>query len=131
MFGSKSMLRKASVGENLQNSLVFTFGFMELAFWFWVSCSGLQVTERRIDRLLDLYKSARGQARAGEEEDRGAQGREGPALKNLSPYLGKLMKAIQCKGPLPLHFVLIFRFYDNGNDFQVPCPPQTQRECSY
>lgn len=28
---------KAGVGEGLQNSLVFTFGFVEIATWFWVS----------------------------------------------------------------------------------------------
>lgn len=36
IFGGKSVLRRASVGENLQNSMVFTWGFFELTFWFWV-----------------------------------------------------------------------------------------------
>lgn len=35
-FGSGSAA-KASIGEPLQNSLVFTFGFFEIAMWFWVS----------------------------------------------------------------------------------------------
>lgn len=36
MFGPKA-LQNTSIGEPLQNSLVFTFGFMEIAVWFWVS----------------------------------------------------------------------------------------------
>lgn len=35
MFGSGSAAR-ASLGEPLQNSMVFTFGFFEIAAWFWV-----------------------------------------------------------------------------------------------
>ena len=35
LFGSKSITR-ASIGEPLQNSLVFAWGFFELAAWFWV-----------------------------------------------------------------------------------------------
>ena len=39
IFGSSSSsITKASLGEPLQNSLVFTFGFFEIAAWFWV-CS--------------------------------------------------------------------------------------------
>lgn len=39
MLGPSSVpFGKASKGEPLQNSLVFTFGFMEIAAWFWV-CS--------------------------------------------------------------------------------------------
>lgn len=38
MFGSASgSWRNASIGEPLQNSLVFAFGFFEIAIWFWVS----------------------------------------------------------------------------------------------
>lgn len=33
--------RKASIGEPLQNSLVFTFGFLEVATWFWVCIRSL------------------------------------------------------------------------------------------
>lgn len=37
IFGSSSSsITKASLGEPLQNSLVFTFGFFEIAAWFWV-----------------------------------------------------------------------------------------------
>lgn len=28
---------RASIGEPLQNSMVFTWGFFEIAVWFWVS----------------------------------------------------------------------------------------------
>ena len=31
-----SALQPAGIGEPLQNSLVFTFGFVEIAMWFWV-----------------------------------------------------------------------------------------------
>lgn len=38
VFGSAAgSWRNASVGEPLQNSLVFAFGFFEIAIWFWVS----------------------------------------------------------------------------------------------
>ena len=37
IFGSKSMIQKAGAGENLRNSLVFAWAFMETATWFWVS----------------------------------------------------------------------------------------------
>jgi hypothetical protein len=36
LFGTASATR-ASIGEPLQNSLVFTWAFFELAAWFWVS----------------------------------------------------------------------------------------------
>ena len=36
IFGSKSLLRQASPGDLLRNSLVFTWAFMETAAWFWV-----------------------------------------------------------------------------------------------
>lgn len=37
VFGSAvGSWRNASIGEPLQNSLVFTFGFLEVAVWFWV-----------------------------------------------------------------------------------------------
>ena len=35
IFGSKS-ISKAGAGENLRNSLVFAWAFMETAAWFWV-----------------------------------------------------------------------------------------------
>lgn len=45
VFGGGSMLRKAGVGDNLQNSLVFTFGFLETTFWFWVGFEALRAAE--------------------------------------------------------------------------------------
>lgn len=36
LLGSGSATR-ASIGEPLQNSMVFAFGFLEIAAWFWVS----------------------------------------------------------------------------------------------
>lgn len=38
MFGPSSPA-VASIGEPLQNSMVFAFGFFEIAIWFWVSPS--------------------------------------------------------------------------------------------
>ena len=35
--GSAAVYGKAGVGELLRNSLVFSFGFLELVAWFWVS----------------------------------------------------------------------------------------------
>lgn len=37
IFGSKSLLRQSSPGDNLRNSMNFTWAFMETAAWFWVS----------------------------------------------------------------------------------------------
>lgn len=37
MFGNKSMLKAAGPGDNLKNSLVFGWAFMETCAWFWVS----------------------------------------------------------------------------------------------
>lgn len=36
MFGPSSSAT-AGIGEPLQNSMVFAFGFFEIAIWFWVS----------------------------------------------------------------------------------------------
>ncbi|KXS95557.1 hypothetical protein AC578_5253 [Pseudocercospora eumusae] len=38
VFGSSSAA-SAGIGEPLQNSLVFTFGFFEIAMWFWIFTS--------------------------------------------------------------------------------------------
>lgn len=36
---ARGMAYRTGAGENLKNSLVFTWGFVELAMWFWVSTS--------------------------------------------------------------------------------------------
>jgi len=36
MFAKKNRDHMMSAGDNLNNSLVFTWGFLELAAWFWV-----------------------------------------------------------------------------------------------
>ncbi|WPH01028.1 Putative increased loss of mitochondrial DNA protein [Acrodontium crateriforme] len=48
MFGSGPR-QHGRIGENVQNSLVFSFGFFELAMWFWVFTS-LREDRRRIVR---------------------------------------------------------------------------------
>lgn len=37
LFGSNSLLRRATPGDLLRNSLVFGWAFIETAAWFWVS----------------------------------------------------------------------------------------------
>lgn len=37
IFGSKSMIKQVGPGGLLRNSMVFSWGFMETAMWFWVS----------------------------------------------------------------------------------------------
>ena len=44
LFGSGSAT-KTSIGEPLQNSMVFTWGFFEIAAWFWVSWYTLRWTD--------------------------------------------------------------------------------------
>ena len=39
LFGTRSF-GKAGIGGNLQNSLVFAWGFFEIAAWFWVCLRG-------------------------------------------------------------------------------------------
>lgn len=41
LFGSKSLLRKAGPGDFIRTSLVFTWAFMEMATWFWVSIASM------------------------------------------------------------------------------------------
>lgn len=36
MFGRKGAAYVTNVGDDLKNSIVFTWGFLELAAWFWV-----------------------------------------------------------------------------------------------
>ncbi|KAK0354003.1 hypothetical protein LTR91_026648 [Friedmanniomyces endolithicus] len=49
-------ITKASIGEPLQNSLVFAWGFFELAAWFWVFTSvrdeRRELLKRRQDKIL-------------------------------------------------------------------------------
>lgn len=46
LFGSKTALSQSSIGEPLQNSMVFSWGFLELAAWFWV-CMRCDVAVKR------------------------------------------------------------------------------------
>lgn len=40
MFAPRGMDYRTSAGAGLNNSIIFTWGFLELAAWFWVSCTG-------------------------------------------------------------------------------------------
>jgi hypothetical protein len=46
MFGSGNPA-KLGIGEPLQNSMVFAFGFFEIGLWFWVSYCGMRSICRR------------------------------------------------------------------------------------
>lgn len=48
---------KASMGETLQNSLVFTWGFMETAAWFWVFTSMREERRNVARRRLEMLKA--------------------------------------------------------------------------
>jgi len=54
LLGSHS-LGTHSIGEPLQNSLVFTWGFVETAMWFWIFTSlreeRRQMARRRLEEL--------------------------------------------------------------------------------
>lgn len=58
VFGSKIASSRASVGENLQNSLVFTWCFMETAYWFWVRCRDCSREDDLLMRVADHDKLA-------------------------------------------------------------------------
>jgi len=58
LFGSGS-INKASIGGNLQNSLVFAWSFFETAAWFWVSWEGAGYVTRSLLIGTDLHKLAR------------------------------------------------------------------------
>ncbi|KAK5124030.1 hypothetical protein LTR85_002227 [Meristemomyces frigidus] len=54
VFGSMSS-RQAGIGEPLQNGMVFAFGFLEIAAWFWVFTNLReergQLAKHRMERL--------------------------------------------------------------------------------
>ncbi|KAI6896379.1 hypothetical protein D0869_02500 [Hortaea werneckii] len=55
LFGSKTALSQSSMGEPLQNSMVFSWGFLELAAWFWIFTSLREerrlLAKRKIEEL--------------------------------------------------------------------------------
>lgn len=56
MFGPSSPVT-AGLGEPLQNSMVFAFGFFEIAMWFWVSVSNC--IEDRVAKRKQVFTSLR------------------------------------------------------------------------
>jgi hypothetical protein len=69
------------VGEPLQNSLVFTFGFAEIAAWFWVGSSRTSLCgPRRLTGSADFHQLARRARGSGAETGGRDQGWAGPAL---------------------------------------------------
>ena len=62
MFGSKS-IRKAGAGENLRNSLVFAWAFMETAAWFWVSSTAGLYDDRICFDIRQIFLSLRDERR--------------------------------------------------------------------
>ncbi|KAK4499881.1 hypothetical protein PRZ48_008067 [Zasmidium cellare] len=60
VFGSAAgSWRNTSIGEPLQNSLVFTFGFFEVAIWFWIFTS---LREERREALRKRVEAAKAEA---------------------------------------------------------------------
>jgi len=56
IFGSGSAAR-ASFGEPLQNSLVFTFGFFEIAAWFWAFTNLQEERGQLVKRKFEQMKA--------------------------------------------------------------------------
>ena len=52
-------LQPVGLGEPLQNSLVFTFGFVEIAMWFWVCDVFIWLDETVYLRLMRLCRRFR------------------------------------------------------------------------
>lgn len=80
LLGGRPSWKSGGVGENLQNSLVFTWGFMETMAWFWVSfplCGVEQSSMALADGGTDFHEFEGGQAGAGEEEAGRDESREG------------------------------------------------------
>lgn len=75
IFGSGSAAT-IGIGEPLQNSLVFSFGFFEIAMWFWVCtiCMRFHFLTLRAHCSPDLYEPARGEGSSRAEARGGAQG---------------------------------------------------------
>ncbi|TKA22468.1 hypothetical protein B0A50_08011 [Salinomyces thailandicus] len=56
VFGSGSAA-KASIGEPLQNSMVFSWGFMEIAVWFWIFTNLREERGKLAQRKIDALKA--------------------------------------------------------------------------
>lgn len=68
IFGSGSAA-SAGVGEPLRNSLVFSFGFLEIAMWFWVCYCGLRLMWKMCSCVVDFYQFERGKGGVCQSED--------------------------------------------------------------
>lgn len=53
VFASSGKNYTASAGDHLKNSVVFTFGFLELTIWFWVFITLRDERRQRAIRLME------------------------------------------------------------------------------
>lgn len=53
---AKGLSYKPGVGEDLKNGLVFTWGFMEMAIWFWIYVTLRDERRQRAVRILEKRK---------------------------------------------------------------------------
>ncbi|PVH97175.1 hypothetical protein DM02DRAFT_658534 [Periconia macrospinosa] len=60
MFVSSGRKYTVNKGDLLKNSVVFTFGFLELATWFWIF---LALRDERRERRINLLKKREAEAR--------------------------------------------------------------------
>jgi hypothetical protein len=57
MFAPRTQSYQFEAGEGLNNSLVFTFGFLELSLWFWVFLALRDERRQRGLRLIEKRKA--------------------------------------------------------------------------
>jgi hypothetical protein len=57
MFAPRSMDYRMSAGASLNNSIVFTWGFMELAAWFWVYTTLREERTEKAKKIVEKQKS--------------------------------------------------------------------------
>ncbi|KAF2015838.1 hypothetical protein BU24DRAFT_422139 [Aaosphaeria arxii CBS 175.79] len=57
MFAARGRAYKYNAGDDLKNSLVFTWGFIEMAAWFWVFVTIRDERRQRAARLIEKRKA--------------------------------------------------------------------------
>lgn len=56
MFGSKTRNHAFNAGDDLKNSIIFTWGFLEMTFWFWIFISLRDERRQRSAKLIEQRK---------------------------------------------------------------------------
>ncbi|OCL15316.1 hypothetical protein AOQ84DRAFT_329620 [Glonium stellatum] len=57
IFAAKAAKYKPAAGDNLKNSIVFTWGFLELSAWFWVFITLRDERRQKAIRLMEKRKA--------------------------------------------------------------------------